>query len=136
MKYAAILLGGLGGLGGLGVIGAAHAHHSFAVHFLPDQRVEVTGVVTEFRFRNPHGLVYFAVAGDAGEEIWRAETNSPNVLRRRGWSEDSIAVGERVTIEGYPARDDSTTMRIARVIFEDGRELVGQRPPAGDGADD
>ncbi len=134
MKHSIILLGALAGFAG--AMSAADAHHSFAVHFVPDQMVEVSGVVTEFRFRNPHGLVFFAVEGDEGEETWRAETNSPNVLRRRGWSEDSIAVGDRITVEGYPARDDSTTMRIARVIFADGRELIGQRPPADGGADD
>lgn len=135
MKQPIALLGALAGMAG-GAMPAAEAHHSFAVHFVPDQIVQVAGVVTEFRFRNPHGLVFFAVEGEGGEQIWRAETNSPNVLRRRGWSEDSIAVGDRITVEGYPSRDDSSTMRIARVIFEDGRELVGQRPPAGGGADD
>jgi hypothetical protein len=124
MKRSAVLLGALLG------IASAEAHHSFSVHFVPDEIVRVSGVVTEFRFRNPHGLVFFAVEGEGGDEIWRAETNSPNVLRRRGWSERSIAVGDRVTIEGYPARDDARTMRIARVLFDDGRELIGQRPPA------
>jgi hypothetical protein len=109
----------------------ALAHHSFAVHFVAGEIVTVSGVVTEFRFRNPHGLVFFAVEGDNGAETWRAETNSPNVLRRRGWSASSIAVGDRITVEGYPSRDDSKTMRIARVIFADGRELIGQRPAAG-----
>ena len=116
--------------------GEALAHHSFAVHFVPDEIVTVSGVVTEFRFRNPHGLLFFAVEGENGEEIWRAETNSPNVLRRRGWTDSSVAVGDRVTVEGYPSRDDSKTMRIARVIFEDGRELIGQRPDAGVPNDD
>ncbi len=113
---------------------AAKAHHSFAVHFVPDEIVTVSGVVTEFRFRNPHGLVFFAVREDDGTEVvWRAETNSPNVLRRRGWSEKSIRPGDRVTIEGYPARDESASMRIYRVTFDDGRELIGQRPvPSGD----
>lgn len=111
---------------------AAHAHHSFAVHFVADETVTVSGVVTEFRFRNPHGLLFFAVRGEDGsEEIWKAETNSPNILRRRGWTERSIEPGDRVTVEGYPSRDDSKFMRIYRVMHEDGRELIGQRPAAG-----
>ncbi|HEX7082138.1 MAG TPA: DUF6152 family protein [Gammaproteobacteria bacterium] len=112
---------------------AAIAHHSFAVHFVADEIVSVAGVVTEFRFRNPHGLVFVSATGENGEEeTWRAETNSPNILRRRGWSEHSLAVGDRVTIEGYPARDGSPSMRIYRITFEDGRVLIGQRPTAGD----
>lgn len=119
-------------VGSLACGGAAQAHHSFAVHFVPDETVALSGVVTEFRFRNPHGLVFFTVRGDDGvEREWRAETNSPNVLRRRGWDDESIRPGERVTIEGYPARDESAYMRIYRVTFEDGRELIGQRPMPG-----
>lgn len=118
----------------LGCAAAANAHHSFAVHFVPDEVVTVEGVVTEFRFRNPHGLLFFTVRGDDGsEQVWRAETNSPNVLRRRGWSESSFKPGDRVTVEGYPARDDTAHMRIYRVTFDDGRELIGQRPLPGSG---
>jgi hypothetical protein len=107
----------------------AAAHHSFAVHFVPDRTVTVEGVVTEFRFRNPHGVLLFTVTDAGGETAeWKAETNSPNILRRRGWNEQSIRPGDRVTIEGYPARDGSNFMRIYRVAYADGRELVGQRP--------
>ncbi|HEX6996929.1 MAG TPA: DUF6152 family protein [Gammaproteobacteria bacterium] len=111
------------------------AHHSFAVHFVGDRLVTVSGIVQEFRFRNPHGIVVLA-ADDGGGE-WRAETNSPNILRRRGWAPDSIKPGDHVTIEGYPARDGSSSLRIYRVIYPDGRELIGQRPAAGvaDGED-
>ena len=107
--------------------GSAHAHHSFAVHFVPDKIVAISGVVTEFRFVNPHGLVYLTVkAADGEDQRWRAETNSPNVLRRRGWSKTVIKAGDSITIEGYPTRDGSHALRIHRVIFPDGRELLGQ----------
>ena len=114
----------------------ARAHHSFAVHFLPEALITISGVVSEFRFRNPHGVVSLAVTGEGGEvEHWKVETNSPNILKRRGWSEDSIAAGDRITVEGYPARDGSRFMRIYRVSFADGRELIGQRPAVGDDED-
>lgn len=105
------------------------AHHSFAVHFVPDERVTIEGVVTEFRFRNPHGLIFLTVtAADGAEQQWRVETNSPNILRRRGWSPDSLKPGDQVSIEGYPSRDDGHYMRVYRIEFEDGREMIGQRP--------
>jgi hypothetical protein len=113
---------------------AAGAHHSFAVHFVGDELITVTGVVTEFTFRNPHGLLTLEVVEkDGSVEQWRVETNSPNILRRRGWTSDSIKPGDEVTIEGFPARDGSNSMRIARVVLADGRELTGQRPAAGVG---
>jgi uncharacterized protein DUF6152 len=105
------------------------AHHSFAVHFVADKLVTVQGVVTEFSFRNPHGmLLVTAKAADGAEQHWKIETNSPNILRRRGWTETSIKPGDSVTVEGYPARDGSHFMRVYRVTYPDGKELVGQRP--------
>ncbi len=113
----------------LGVATGAAAHHSFAVHFVADKIVTVKGTVEEFSFRNPHGLLMLESKDANGvEQHWRIETNSPNILRRRGWSEDSIKPGDQVTVEGYPARDGSPSMRVYRVTFPDGRELVGQRP--------
>jgi uncharacterized protein DUF6152 len=107
----------------------AAAHHSFAVHFVADKLVKVSGVVTEFTFRNPHGMLMLDATGADGKvEAWKIETNSPNILRRRGWTETSIKSGDRVTVEGYPARDGSSFMRVYRVIYPDGKELVGQRP--------
>jgi hypothetical protein len=114
------------------------AHHSFAVHFVGDRVVTVRGTVTAFSFRNPHGVIELTAKAQGGvDESWKIETNSPNILRRRGWSEASIKAGDVVTIEGYPARDGSSSMRVYRVTFADGRELVGQRPdPAVVGGDD
>jgi len=122
VRMAAVLLA-------LGAAGSAAAHHSFAVHFVADKIVTVKGTVEEFSFRNPHGLLMLTAKDEKGvEQHWRIETNSPNILRRRGWSEDSIKPGDQVTVEGYPARDGSPSMRVYRVTFPDGRELVGQRP--------
>jgi hypothetical protein len=109
----------------------AFAHHSFPVHFNGEHTVTVSGTVKEFRFRKPHGIIFLAVDDDGSAIEWKIETNSPNVLRRRGWSEDSIDVGDQVTIEGYPARDGSNFMRVYRIEFADGHELIGQRPSAG-----
>jgi len=105
----------------------AMAHHSFAVHFVSDRVITLKGTVTSFKFTNPHGIVTFNVTKeDGGVEEWRAETNSPNALRRRGWTKDSIKVGEEVEIIGFPTRDGSPYVRISKLTFADGRELVGQ----------
>jgi hypothetical protein len=107
----------------------AGAHHSFAVHFVADRLITVRGTVDEFTFRNPHGVLFVtAKAEDGAAQYWKIETNSPNILRRRGWTETSIKSGDVVAIEGYPARDGSNFMRVYRVTYADGRELVGQRP--------
>jgi len=120
-------------LGGALAAPLAHAHHSFAVHFEPEASKEVKGVVDDFRFTNPHGMLNFTVTeADGTKTQWRAETNSPNILRRRGWSKDVLKPGDEITILGFPARDGTSYMRISKITFADGRELVGQgaAPPA------
>jgi hypothetical protein len=104
------------------------AHHSFPVHFVPDGEVTVSGVVKSFRFANPHGVLELTVINEDGEEeAWRAETNSPSILRRRGWNRDSLSAGDEITITGWPARNDDNYMRIRSVTFADGSILATQR---------
>ena len=102
----------------------ARAHHSFAVFFDTDSQLrKVTGVVKEFRFTNPHGVVTLVVVEGNREVIWRAETNSPSILRRHGWSPDSIHVGDKVTIEGWPARDGSKYLRMRSATRGNGEPI-------------
>jgi hypothetical protein len=100
---------------------AALAHHSFAVFFDESRMVTISGTVTEFAFRNPHGLIRLNVRGkDGKEEVWRAETNSPSILERRGWKRDSLKPGDEITVEGWPARDGSNYLRMRKVTRADG----------------
>jgi hypothetical protein len=118
---------------GLALAAGASAHHSFAVHFTADEVITVEGVVTEFSFSNPHGQLFWTATNADGEaEEWSAETNSPNILRRRGWSKESIQPGDAVTVTGFPSRDGSNYMRINRLDFADGRVLQGQSAAAQD----
>jgi len=100
----------------------ALAHHSFAVFFDNEQGVvSVRGVVTEFNFRNPHGMIRLTVTGKDGTvQVWKAETNSPSILERRGWKKDSIKPGEEIVIEGWRARDGANYMRMRKVTRADG----------------
>lgn len=107
----------------------AVAHHSFAVFFDEARTVSITGVVQEFQFRNPHGLIRLAVKGEGGEQVWKAETNSPSILERRGWSRDTIKAGETITVEGWPARDGSNYLRLRATRRADGT-VVGSAPRA------
>jgi hypothetical protein len=104
----------------------AYSHHSFAVFFQTDKTVSVTGVVTEFRFSNPHGLIRLNVTTEkGGTESWSAETNSPSILTRRGWTKESIKPGEKVTLEGWPARNGSRYLRLQKATRANG-ELIGR----------
>lgn len=112
----------------LAAAGVAHAHHSFAVFFNPEKSVKVTGKVTSFRFTNPHGTVALTVTRPDGKvEEWRAETNAPVILSRRGWTRDSIKAGQTITISGWPARDGRNYLRLMEARDANGK-LIGTAP--------
>jgi hypothetical protein len=101
--------------------GAAQAHHSFAVFFDDSRVIKIQGTVTDFQFRNPHGIIRMTVRDAQGaEQVWKAETNSPSILERRGWTRDSIKNGDVVIVEGWPSRDGSNYMRMRKVSRTDG----------------
>ena len=106
------------------VAGGAYAHHSAPVFYKIDERMTVSGTVSEFRFTNPHAILKLEVVAENGEkQQWTAETTSPSILRRRGWSQASFKPGDKVKLEGMPSVDGSYLMRITRGFREDGTEI-------------
>ena len=85
----------------------AFAHHNPAAHYIVDERMEIEGVVTEFRAVNPHARVYFEVTNQTGQvEEWMAEGDSIINLRRAGWTNDQLKTGRphSHTRAPFPAR--------------------------------
>lgn len=102
----------------------AQAHHSAALFYSMDKRITVQGEVARFKFSNPHAILELTVTETNGEVVkWTCETSAPSALRRRGWSQESVKAGEKVTIEGVPAVDGSRLLRILKIIREDGTEV-------------
>jgi hypothetical protein len=104
----------------------AFGHHSFAVFFDAQKSISLTGVVTEYKFVNPHGLIALQVKNKDGVmEEWKVETNSPSILRRRGWAPDTLKAGETITVEGWPGRNDAHYARLRSAKRADGT-LIGK----------
>jgi Family of unknown function (DUF6152) len=103
---------------------AASAHHSFAAFFDHEKSVSVQGKVTAFYFTNPHGLVALEVTKADGSKLtWKGETNSPSTMARRGWTKQSVKVGDTVTMEGWPARGGEPYLRIRELKGPDGKPI-------------
>lgn len=102
----------------------ALAHHSAALFYDMGVRITLKGEVKRWNFRNPHAIVELDVTNaQGGIEHWTCETSAPSALRRAGWSQESLAAGEIVTIDGVPARDGSKLMRITGVTKADGTKI-------------
>ena len=113
------------------LLGAAPAfpHHS-NVAFEVNKIITLTGVVTEFRWVNPHTWIGLSVDdGKGAKTVWAIEGRAPGVLARAGWSRSSMKVGDTVTIDFSPAKDGSKTGLVARVTKSDGT-ILANAPPA------
>jgi hypothetical protein len=112
----------------LGLLAASSvsAHHNPTSHYLIDEMITVEGVVTEFRLINPHARIYFDVTA-ANDELqhWFAEGNAAGILKRRGWSNDTLKPGTVIKISGYPARDGGHKLDWKLIELEDGTVLRG-----------
>jgi len=111
------------------------AHHSFAAEFDASKTVTLTGTVTKLEWMNPHIWVYLDVKDDKGHvQPWQCEGGPPNTLTRNGWSQNSLKVGEQVTIDGALAKDGTKTCNARVVKLPDGRSVFagsagGDNPP-------
>jgi len=110
------------------------AHHSFGAVFDANQPVTLTGVVTRVEWTNPHSHLYLDVKDDKGAiGKWALEGYPATVLARTGWTRDqTVKIGDTVTIFGWKARDGSNLAHLRQVSFADGRKLFFG-PPAGTG---
>jgi hypothetical protein len=100
------------------------AHHSFAAEFDANAPIELTGTVTKVEWANPHTYFYMDVTSPKGDvENWALEMGSPNGLMRRGWTRDSMKIGDVVTVTGSRAKDGSPKGNARSVTLAGGKRL-------------
>jgi hypothetical protein len=90
------------------VAGAASAHHSDVALRL-EEVLTFEGVVTEFTLRNPHSYFVVETTEVTGEtQAWEVQMGSALSMSRRGWSAETLSLGDVVTVGIHPARDGRT----------------------------
>ena len=100
------------------------AHHSFAAEYDRNKPVTLTGSVTRVEWINPHARFHIDVKDASGKVAsWEIELGSPAGLIRRGWTRNSLKIGEPVTVEGFLAKDGSNLANSTTVKLSDGRRV-------------
>jgi hypothetical protein len=103
---------------------SAGAHHSFAAEFDANSPIDLTGTVTKVAWANPHTFFYIDVTNAKGDiENWALEMGSPNGLMRRGWTRDSMKIGDLVIVTGSRAKDGSFKGNARSVTLSTGQRL-------------
>ena len=112
---------------GLAVVCAAMspnllAHHGSRASYDMQKMVTLEGTITEFQWQNPHVYVMFNVKDDKGNEVeWGAETYSPIVMERDGWTPHELKPGDKVTVTVWPSKTDAPRGFLAKLVGPDGK---------------
>ncbi|MBI2150355.1 MAG: hypothetical protein HYU27_07100 [Acidobacteria bacterium] len=102
----------------IAVAGPVLAHHSAAA-FNTQQEIKVTGAVTEYSFRNPHVYMILQVRkADGSAAAMEVEAGAASVLNPLGFTRNSIAVGDVVTITGSPGRNNPDKLMLGRDLYK------------------
>lgn len=102
------------------------AHHSFSAEFDASLSGNLSGVVTEVRFSNPHVRYRIDVTQpDGSVENWEIQAGSVTSLRPQGWLADSIKVGDTVTVQGELGRNGAKKIFVRGMALADGRRFGG-----------
>jgi len=115
-------------LAGMTVLSAGVvAHHGASSVYDLGQSLDMTGVVSDYQFVNPHVLIFFDVTDNDGNVVtWSAGLTSPNRLARSDqWTQNTLQIGDEVTVVGAPARGGAPSLWVEEVI-RDGMPLLGQ----------
>jgi hypothetical protein len=99
----------------------AWTHHAFTAQYDVDKPISVTGVVVKIEWLNPHAYFYVDVTDEVTGEVvtWASEMGSPVALLRRGWTRNSMRIGDVVEVDGIVARDGSASLNAQSIMLTD-----------------
>ena len=100
--------------------------HSFAAEFDADKPIKLTGIVTKVEWTNPHVWFYINVKDPQTGQVtnWGAEMGPPHGLQRRGWRQNTLKIGDSVTVKGSMAKNGAKRMNASTVTLTS----TGARP--------
>ena len=103
---------------------AIHAHHSTTPVYDSQRTVTKTGVVSSFKFVNPHAMLTLDVVEEGGRVVpWTVEFDGRVNMTRFGWTDETVKPGDHITVTGSPTHNDSPRMFFIVLERPDGTRL-------------
>ena len=98
------------------VVSPLLAHHGWS-SYDEEKPVELTGVILESGYDNPHGFVRLKV--DGGErKVWHVVLAPPSRMEARGLSREMLKKGASAGVVGYAHREKGDELRAERITIE------------------
>jgi len=101
------------------------AHHNYRLRFDYDIDVTMTGVVTNFDWKNPHIEIFIDIENEDGSVTgWIMPTAAPGVANRLGITPETVLSGDILIITGALARNGTNELRARTMTLEDGTYYI------------
>ena len=113
------------------------AHHGTNINYDRSKQFTAQGVVTEFKYVNPHAQLFFDVTDSQGNIThWSGELlPNPSQLLRNGWtrkrSVEALQYGTRIVVTVAPSRAGGLAGLVLKIEDDKGEELLSGGPNAG-----
>jgi hypothetical protein len=105
--------------------GVAAAHHGRAGYDTAENGKVVKGVVTEYRWLNPHVFILWSAKDDKGNTVtWTGEFSSPSSMLSEGMSKNSFKPGDEIAVTVIPAKGGTPYGLVLKIVRPDGKVVV------------
>jgi hypothetical protein len=107
------------------IITPVSAHHSFAP-YEPTLQIKLSGVVSEFRWGNPHVYIEIDVPEEraGATRHWLVECASTSILNRAGWKFNMLKPGDKVTVIVSPLRNGEPAALLKQITLAGGAKYT------------
>ena len=91
------------------------AHHGWS-SYEEAKTIELTGVIEDSGYSNPHGFIRVRVDGEKGK-TWLVILAPPSRMEARGLPAERLKKGETASVVGYPHREKDDELRAERITI-------------------
>ena len=97
------------------------AHHSFSAVYQTKEEIKLEGKLVQVSIRNPHSFVFIEAPDLEGKmQRWSLEWSGAAQLAGQGVNQQTLKVGDRVSITGRPSRTPGEYRVLVQTITSPG----------------